>query len=48
LKVFWGPLRYYDFFSINSSSGYDLKRFHDEIRKFKNVSKDDRQKLLKL
>ena len=51
-ETFLGVLRYNSgekFFQDQyQKSGYDLKRFHDEIRNFKNISKEDRQKLLKL
>jgi predicted aminopeptidase len=51
-ETFLGVLRYNsgeNFFQDQyQKSGYDLKRFHDEIRNFKNISKEDRQKLLKL
>jgi predicted aminopeptidase len=51
-ETFLGVLRYNSgekFFQDQyEKSGYDLKRFHTEIKNFKNVSKEDRQKLLKL
>ena len=51
-ETFLGVLRYNSgemFFQDQyEKSGYDLKRFHDEIKNFKKISKEDRQKLLRL